>query len=187
MAPVVLIGWQAVKPCMLARVRTQSGGLARHRNMPESLQLAGVRPSWVQRLHQPSRQLSAAGTKRPALLDCWMSPTAEGQRRHTVGLPSLAFSQHSCICQEQQPTWHSIQDSSQGLSSRHPMDRGPLRQLLKVIGMSSANGRCVTSRTTLPALPQDQHQGQSHVFFTLTSQHRIIHGQCVRDPRQREA
>jgi hypothetical protein len=38
-------------------------------------------------------------------------------------------------------TWASIQASSAGLSDRHSRPRGPLRQLLKATGMSSASGR----------------------------------------------
>ena len=53
-------------------------------------------------------------------------------------------------------TWHSIQQSSAGLSERHSMLRGPLRQLLKVMGMSSASGSATTSRTKLPALQYRQ-------------------------------
>ena len=59
----------------------------------------------------------------------------------------------------------SIQQTSASLSERHSMPRGPCRQELKVIGMSSASGRYAISRTkrpvlhdacTPPAQPHDQ-------------------------------
>ena len=49
-------------------------------------------------------------------------------------------------------TWASVQTSSAGLSERQPTLRGPCLQLLKAMGMSSANGRFASSCNTLPVL-----------------------------------
>lgn len=62
-------------------------------------------------------------------------------------------------------TWASIQQSSAGLSDRHSRPRGPLRQLLKATGMSSASGRYETSRTKLPSL----HRCHMHQFCAKPS------------------
>lgn len=53
-------------------------------------------------------------------------------------------------------TCASIQHRLAGLSSRHSRDRGPLRQLLKAMGMSSASGKKHSSRTNLPVLPPQE-------------------------------
>ena len=45
------------------------------------------------------------------------------------------------------------------------MPRGPFRQLLKVIGMSSASGRYATSFTRLPRLHSRQGSGSPHAFL----------------------
>ena len=53
--------------------------------------------------------------------------------------------------------WHkftcaSIQLNSASLSERQSIPRGPLRQLLNVMGISSASGRYATSLTSSPRL-----------------------------------
>ena len=51
-------------------------------------------------------------------------------------------------------TCASIQQISASRSQRHSMPRGPWRQELNAMGMSSASGRYAISRITRPLLPQ---------------------------------
>ena len=59
---------------------------------------------------------------------------------------------HKSMVESKAHTWHSIQHSSAGLSSRHSTLRGPFLQLLNAIGMSSASGSAATSLMQLPDL-----------------------------------
>ena len=83
-------------------------------------------------------------------------------------------------------TWASVQTSSAGLSERQPTLRGPCRQLLKAMGMSSARGRFASSCMTLPVLQTmqwlqgPQHAAVSHmpgqantVFLSVTVCHHV--------------
>ncbi len=65
-------------------------------------------------------------------------------------------------------TWASVQTSSAGLSERQPTLRGPCLQLLKAMGMSSANGRLANSWMTLPVLqPKPQPLFNQREAYTM--------------------
>lgn len=122
-------GWSASLAHYHQQHQTKIGRSTKGRQSPAS------RP-------RPRQRVRAAPCKHK----CCASLQSPQTRSPTIMPAEQATKGHETAGQRTLPL------ASAGLSSRHSIPRGPLRQLSKAVGMSSASGRSAISRTSLPSL-----------------------------------